>query len=127
MADERSVRTDSGHTFILSLSILYLLEELSPFVPYLLPVLADFYPRSVWWPSNPFASIGAAAVSTGSSASTPLPRNRVNLLAAISLLALVGLWSFMLLTTQIYFHTAYEKITGLITALGAWLLLPKQH
>ncbi|KDN53492.1 hypothetical protein K437DRAFT_265562 [Tilletiaria anomala UBC 951] len=119
----------SGHTFILTLSILYLLEELSPFVPYLVPALADFYPKSVWWPTNPFRGPAPAAVSTGHSkgAKKPTPMQALSLAAALSVLALIGLWSFMLLTTQVYFHTTFEKATGFLTALAAWLLLPKER
>lgn len=119
----------SGHTFILVLSALYLLEELAPFIPHLLPALSDFYPKSIWWPSNPFRAPGPSPVSTGSSKQKAVTWNSTelaSLLSAIAILALVGLWLLMLTMTQIYYHTAFEKMTGLLFGLGAWLLLPKE-
>ncbi len=119
----------SGHTFILVLSSLYLLEELAPFLPHLLPALASYFPRQVWWPTNPFRSVGPAPVSTGSARPRPTAESSAqtaSFFTAIAILALVGLWLFMLLMTQVYFHTTAEKITGLLFGLGAWLLLPKE-
>lgn len=48
---------------------------------------------------------------------------RVHYLALALVLALVGLWMWMLLMTQIYFHTAREKIAGLGAGVAAWLVV----
>jgi hypothetical protein len=38
-------------------------------------------------------------------------------------LAVLGLWWFSLLNTATYFHTALEKITGLVVGLIGWYLV----
>lgn len=110
----------SGHTYILVLSTLYLLEELTPFIPHLLPSSLQVYiqhliPRHFWSSHNPFI---ASSHQTKQKAS-------INLIVAISILALVGAWSTSILFTALFFHTAQEKISGLIFGLAVTLLLPK--
>lgn len=100
----------SGHTFIMVLSSLLLLEDLAPYLAILLgrSSLGRFlFPKP--------APLGAARTTWTTQAS----------LAVAATLGLVGLWSWMLLNTAIYFHTPQEKVTGLLVGLAAWLILPK--
>ena len=111
----------SGHTFLMVLSALFLLEEVAGFLPYLLPSASTgLFPRQMWAVSNPFR------LSRTDKDHTTQGEVDWRAVAAVSFaLALVGLWSWMLLMTALYFHTPQEKITGLLVGLGAWLLLPK--
>ncbi|SNX86423.1 related to SCS3 - protein required for inositol prototrophy [Melanopsichium pennsylvanicum] len=103
----------SGHTFIMVLSSLLLLEDIAPYLAQLLgrgslrkflfqgqQYSNAFVPGRVLWTMKAKAAVAAT-------------------------LALVGLWSWMLWNTAIYFHTPQEKVSGLIVGLFAWLLLPK--
>ena len=99
----------SGHTFIMVLSSLLLLEDVAPCVSVLLKrdrvrgalVGGECeWVKRLRWTGSRYAAV---AVSLG----------------------LVGLWSWMLLNTAIYFHTPQEKVSGLIVGLAAWLVLPK--
>ncbi|EST09114.1 Fat storage-inducing transmembrane protein [Kalmanozyma brasiliensis GHG001] len=94
----------SGHTFIMVLSSLLLLEDVAPY-------LAALLGRSLFGKSTAQASrtrwTGTAYAAVGVT------------------LGLVGLWSWMLLNTAIYFHTPQEKVSGLVVGLAAWLVLPK--
>ncbi|UZJ52664.1 hypothetical protein CBS101457_001984 [Exobasidium rhododendri] len=110
----------SGHTYILVLSSLYLLEEVTPFLPYLFPSSVQPYvqrviPRQYWSPFNPFIQTSRQSRQ----------KARANLLVAVYILGLVGVWCSSLLFTSLFFHTPQEKISGLLVALGASLLIPK--
>lgn len=98
-----------------------MLEEVSPLIPYLLPFpsLARLYPRTQWWPFNYRGS------TTNGIAGLPPPRARGYTVGLVATLTLAGLWAWMLLQTQIYYHTPAEKISGLVAGVAAWLLLPK--
>ena len=100
----------SGHTFIMVLSSLLLLEDLAP---YLAALLGRSALGRLLFPKP--APLGAARP-------TWTPQAKV---AVAATLGLVGLWSWMLLNTAIYFHTPQEKVTGLLVGLAAWLILPK--
>lgn len=111
----------SGHTFIMVLSSLFLLQEVAPYLPWFLSsfvsnaAIRRLFPSSQWarLASNPFASASPTATQA-----------RV---ALGSVLALLSLWSWMLLNTAIYFHTPQEKISGLLVALLGWTILPKYN
>jgi Inositol phospholipid synthesis and fat-storage-inducing TM len=110
----------SGHTYILIISSLYLLEEITPFLPYLFPTsfhqsIAYILPRPLWAPINPFSATAQQSKALA---------NR-NLIAILAILALLTLWTGSLAVTSIYFHTPQEKVSGLIVALTASLLIPK--
>ncbi|CDU25075.1 related to SCS3-protein required for inositol prototrophy [Sporisorium scitamineum] len=94
----------SGHTFIMVLSSLLLLEDVAPYLSGLLggTVVGGLFggKAKVRWTGSAYTAVG---VSVG----------------------LVGLWSWMLLNTAVYFHTPQEKVSGLVVALLAWLVLPK--
>lgn len=108
----------SGHTFILILSSLFLLEDLTPFLsqyfaaalpPPLSAKLADLIPRSLRSTRNPYAGANGPAC-----------------LAATSFaLGLISLWIFCLVNTSLFFHTPLEKFSGAFIALACWKLLPK--
>lgn len=102
----------SGHTFIMVLSALLLLEDIAPYLAALLgpdsPIVKSLLPQRTW--------LQAAARTNW----TPAAKG-----AVAATLGLVGLWSWMLLNTAIYFHTPQEKVSGLFVGLAAWLLLPK--
>lgn len=112
----------SGHTFLLILSFLWMLEEISPLVPILFPKLAPLYPPSQRWP---FDFTDARTASIASKAHLPAPKSVGYALGLVATLSLAGLWGWMLLLTQVYFHTTWEKLSGLIVGLLAWLVLPK--
>lgn len=111
----------SGHTFILVLSTLYLLEELTPYLPHLLPSslqlqVQQWIPRQYWSPSSPFLH----------SPHLTQQKATINLAVTLSILSLLTAWSFSLLFTALFFHTPGEKISGLVVGLLASLLLPKR-
>lgn len=110
----------SGHTFILIISSLYLLEEVTPFLPYLLPISLQRHalrllPRPLWAPADPFTAAGAGSPQQA----------RVNYVVALAILGLVGVWMLSLTVTSIFFHTPQEKISGLLLALAASTVIPK--
>lgn len=110
----------SGHTYILIISSLYLLEEITPFLPYLFPTsfhqsIATILPRPLWAPINPFSRTAQQSQATANQ----------NLIAISAILTLVTLWTGSLIVTSIYFHTPQEKFSGLIVALVASLVIPK--
>ncbi|KAL9936831.1 hypothetical protein V8E36_004066 [Tilletia maclaganii] len=147
----------SGHTFLLTLSILFLLEEIMPFVPYLLlrvptpirptkALIEALIPRAQWASFDPFHAqpspaergAGNGSSSSSSSAANPPPLLSVDgILAALSkkhvqaqlvaggVLAHIGLSVWMLLMTQLYFHTLGEKLAGLVVGVLSWVALPK--
>ncbi|KZV96244.1 hypothetical protein EXIGLDRAFT_643311 [Exidia glandulosa HHB12029] len=78
----------SGHVFLLSLSILTLVDDLFTAAP----------------PS------GAAGFADTQLATAALSS------------ALCALWYWMLLMTSVYFHAPFEKITGLIVGISAYLV-----
>lgn len=100
----------SGHTFIMVLSSLLLLEDVAPYLAVLLGRSAF---AKLLFPSG--APLNAAKTRWSTSAYA----------AVAASVGLVGLWSWMLLNTAIYFHTPQEKISGLLVGLLAWLVLPK--
>lgn len=111
----------SGHTYILILSSLYLLEELTPYLPYLLPSslqvhIQHLIPRQFWAPVNPFK---ASSIQSQQKAT-------INLAVTLSILALITAWCTSLFFTALYFHTPQEKISGLLVGLAASLLLPRK-
>ncbi|KAJ1025873.1 hypothetical protein NDA16_002499 [Ustilago loliicola] len=101
----------SGHTFIMVLSALLLLEDIAPYLAALLgpnsAIVKSLFPQATW--------LHAARTRW-----TPAAKG-----AVAATLGLVALWSWMLLNTAIYFHTPQEKVSGLFVGLAAWLLLPK--
>lgn len=110
----------SGHTYILILSSLYLLEEITPFAVYLVPSILQRYllavfPRPLWAPQNPFVN----------SPQFSSQRARINIAVTLGILVLVTTWTASLLSTTVFFHTPQEKISGLLVSLGASLLIPK--
>lgn len=111
----------SGHTFIMVLSSLFLLQEIAPYLPW---ALSSFVPASVLrqlFPPNSWARLASNPFAPSTPTAT---KARVALLSTVALLAL---WSWMLLNTAIYFHTPQEKISGLIVALLGWAILPKSN
>ena len=93
----------SGHLFLLTLSILFLVDEVGPSVPFIFPSVVP-----------PHSSSGAPV----SPNATPLHLNIVR-----ATLVLIGLWYWMALTTSVYFHTVPEKISG-IGQFHAYVLPP---
>lgn len=90
----------SGHLFLLTLSTLFLVNQLTPSVKLLFPSL---FPS----PSRPPTS------------KAELPTT-LHVYSVYFGLALTALWMFMALTTSVYFHTVGEKVTG----FGEWLFHP---
>jgi len=72
----------------------------------------------MWSTYNPF--------SNNSSTYNGQPPKSLSMLVIFSILGLIGIWSWMLLMTAIFFHTPFEKITGLAVGILAWWLLPKE-
>lgn len=108
----------SGHIFILSLSTLFLLEDLSPylahfitaFVPRQLQQLTPpSYLRAIASPRNPFVGT----------------QRTVNAAVAAFVLSLVTLWVFCIVNTSLFFHTPLEKFSGALVGIAAWAVLPK--
>lgn len=100
----------SGHTFIMVLSSLLLLEDIAPYIAVLIgrsSLGQSLFPQQV------SLEVGRTRWTTQAK------------LAVGATLGLVGLWSWMLLNTAIYFHTPQEKVSGLLVGLAAWLILPK--
>ncbi|CAD6886490.1 unnamed protein product [Tilletia controversa] len=145
----------SGHTFLLVLVILFMLEEITPFLPYLflrLPaairpskaLIESLIPRSLWASLDPFhpaPTSSSAPNGRNGSGSRPTSSTSVkdNLLASLSrphiqaqltaggVLMHIGLSLWMLLMTQLYFHTLAEKIAGLVIGVLSWYALPKDE
>ncbi|CBQ69419.1 conserved hypothetical protein [Sporisorium reilianum SRZ2] len=90
----------SGHTFIMVLSSLLLLEDVAPYLGVLLGGARQGAEVRTRWTRSAYAAVGASV-------------------------GLVALWSWMLLNTAVYFHTPQEKVSGLVVGLLAWLALPK--
>lgn len=104
----------SGHTFILVLGMLLVMETLIPYAPYALPQsssLRDSIPRSLYAAQNVFQLPG---------------QRKANFAVLGFCVALLALWSSMLLATSLYFHHAGEKLTGFLSALAVWALMPKE-
>lgn len=114
----------SGHTFLLILSFLWMLEEVSPLVPRLIPALQSLYPPSQRWPF-PIRARHGASVQVARKTKLPAPGALGYRLGLAATLGLAGLWAWMLLITQVYYHTTSEKLSGLVAGVLAWLLLPK--
>ena len=107
----------SGHTFILSLGILLILEMLVPYLPYVLPPLS-FLRKSI--PTSIYAEKDIFRVGS--------PNQRLaNVAVFWASVLLVALWSFMLLVTAVYHHVPKEKLTGLMYAFFVWVFMPKEH
>jgi hypothetical protein len=87
----------SGHLFLLSLSILFLVDQLSPSLALLFPSV--FASPTLNSPASPRTS-----VIEGLS-----PAHSVAVFAAI---ALTGLWFVMAVSTSVFFHTPWEKASG---------------
>ena len=99
----------SGHVFLLCLSSAVLAFEV-------LPVLNMKSFQNT--PSSTLAE--ASEISDGTAGATASPATR---LATRFALAVAGLSWWMLLMTAIFFHTWFEKLTGLVIALVAiWSL-----
>ncbi|KDQ15212.1 hypothetical protein BOTBODRAFT_109055 [Botryobasidium botryosum FD-172 SS1] len=90
----------SGHIFLLTLSVLFLADQLAPSLPLLFPALA---PSST--ARGPSIRIGAA-----------------HDFAVRATMALVVLWVWMTFTTSVYFHTPLEKLTGFLFGVAGYLL-----
>ncbi|KAE8259827.1 hypothetical protein A4X13_0g757 [Tilletia indica] len=140
----------SGHTFLLVLALLFMMEEIVPFVPYLflrLPasirpskaLIESLIPRSQWASLDPFHPSGTSArdgngnggagsrsTTTGEGILTTIGRPHIQAqLTAGALLMHMGLSLWMLLMTQLYFHTLAEKVAGLAVGVFSWYMLPK--
>ncbi|KAK0548395.1 hypothetical protein OC861_000554 [Tilletia horrida] len=139
----------SGHTFLLILSILFLLEEIAPFLPYLLlrlpapirptkALIEGIIPRSQWASLDPFSRPGSSPTQSSNANNAPstppasqtLAQQLSNphiqaQIAAGAIFAHIGLSFWMLLMTQLYFHTLSEKVAGLVVGILSWLALPK--
>lgn len=105
----------SGHTFILVLSLLLLSEMLIPYLPYVLPdfsFLRQSIPRALYSDRDVFHRV-------------PYLDRVANWAVLAVSVALVGLWSSMLLVTSVYFHAPEEKLSGFLAALAVWALMPK--
>lgn len=85
----------SGHLFLLSMSILFLVDQLTPSLKFL---------------------SRAQSKNTGSNTSTqddtPAPSLALHKYTVGFAVSLIALWTFMSLTTSVYFHTPWEKLTG---------------
>ncbi|CAO1630870.1 unnamed protein product [Parajaminaea phylloscopi] len=108
----------SGHVFILILSSLLLLEEFTPYLSHfgqaVLPAglsstVTSIVPASVRATRNPYRG----------------QQRTASLAASVTALALVGLWTFSLVNTSLFFHTPAEKVSGALMAFVSWALLPK--
>ncbi|PWN46909.1 hypothetical protein IE53DRAFT_283674 [Violaceomyces palustris] len=88
----------SGHTFLLTLSTLCILEDLTPFLPKLLG---------------------------GGGLDRTQQRDWKRSLSLTFSLTLISIWSWMLLMTSLYFHSPAEKVSAFLLALASWTILPK--
>jgi len=93
----------SGHLFLLTLSILFLVDEVSPSLPFLFPSIAPPHP-------SPGAPVRPAAA--------PLHLNIVR-----ATLVLIALWYWMAFTTSVYFHTVQEKISGIVLGIIGYFFM----
>lgn len=84
----------SGHLFLLTLSVLFLVDQLTPSVKLL-------------WRSQ---SASSEAASSEDKARHPLLAYHTYAVSFAA--ALTALWVLMILTTSVYFHTPFEKVTG---------------
>lgn len=84
----------SGHLFLLTLSVLFLVNQLTPSLKLL-------------WRSQ---SANSGVASKEDKARHPLMAYHTYAVSFAA--ALTTLWVFMILTTSVYFHTPLEKITG---------------
>ncbi|WFD34963.1 ATP adenylyltransferase [Malassezia cuniculi] len=107
----------SGHTFILALGILLILEMLVPYLPYVLPsfsLVRQSIPLSIYADKDIFRTgsrrvrLANVAVFWGST-------------------FILGLWGIMLTITAVYHHHPNEKLTGMLCALLVWFFMPKEH
>lgn len=114
------------------LSSLLLLEEVSPYLPYLFaPALRSLtesiWPRATYAARDPFVGLWGAfdghRATEAQSAQTL--RARINYGVLLAIVALVATELFCLLNTALFFHTPFEKFTGLCTGLLAWAVLPR--
>jgi len=134
----------SGHTFMMILATMTLVETVAPVLPSVLPSLLDKYlaPRkrpdavdltpasqtqTATAPSVAMASAkvvgqsnGSGSVVEGEDSKERAHTHVVLELATVLTLAFVGLWWGMLLTTSLYFHTFDEKMSGLAAGLLGW-------
>ncbi|KAK0535917.1 hypothetical protein OC834_001361 [Tilletia horrida] len=157
----------SGHTFLLTLAFMLLLEEIVPFVPYLflrLPATVRpskaqiewLIPRAQWASFDPFNAPSSSRTAPDSSSSTIsstnstangngggaaaaagagqagttfldwLSRPHVQAqLTAGAVLMHMALSVWMLIMTQLFFHTWTEKLAGLVIGVVSWVALPK--
>ncbi|KJZ74943.1 hypothetical protein HIM_05674 [Hirsutella minnesotensis 3608] len=108
----------SGHVFLLVLGSVFLMHEV------VWPVLRW---SSSWREERcvimPDGALKGATVEAGEM--PPRPNDGKLALGAggKAALAVMGLNLWMLLMTAIYFHTWFEKFTGLLTALTGWYIL----
>ncbi|CAO1619992.1 unnamed protein product [Sympodiomycopsis kandeliae] len=110
----------SGHVFILALSSLFLLEELSPY-------LVSFF--KTYLPASLFAIVEQYVFPQATSRRLRNPylgsQAKINTTVTIAILALIGLWLFSLVNTSLFFHTPQEKVSGALLAVVSWAVLPK--
>lgn len=102
----------SGHTFVLTLSILYLTELIVPYVPN--GVASSLIPSALR-SQRPVLQVG------------PWWSQLANRLVLCGILGLVILWTIMLCMTSMYFHTVLEKVVGFMCALAVWVWMPKEE
>ena len=106
----------SGHTFLLVHASLLLLTTIAPTLPYLFPSVRDyFYPPLAPSPS-------ASSTATPVKISTPATLSPAHRYATYFVLAIIGMWWFMLLQTALNFHHWSEKATGFAFAVVGWIV-----
>lgn len=95
-----------------------LLEELTPYLGY--------FAQATLPPSLSVRVAGALPLSLRANRNPYQGRRRRASLIATSLtLGLVGLWTFSLINTSLFFHTPTEKVSGTLIAFASWVVLPK--
>lgn len=100
----------SGHTFVLTLSILYLVEMILPY----LAALAGRTPATL--------RERKAVLQSG-----PSWIRVLNGFVLGATLGLIALWTLMLFTTSMYYHTIIEKVAAFMCALAVWVWMPKER
>ncbi|KAI1467048.1 inositol phospholipid synthesis and fat-storage-inducing TM-domain-containing protein [Daldinia caldariorum] len=103
----------SGHVFLLVLGSFFLLQEVG-WVVYRAGFAGGREERSVVMPDG--AAKGASVESESSSSAGPVPDEEELGFGGRFAVGVVALCLWMLLMTAIYFHTWFEKLTGLLVA-----------
>ena len=111
----------SGHAFLLSFCILIINEELQGIA---------HWRRWVQEKECSSPRDGAVNEDLDGNKTKLFPEIKVNDILVISvdilsvlLTALMVLWEFMLFCTCVYFHTIYQKLSGILFGVGSWYCL----